>query len=325
MDVFITVDTEVWCRGWKNIDERFPELFKRYVYGPTEHGDYGLPMTFKILAEHGLRAVFFVEPLFAARFGIGPLQEIVGLIQEAGHEVQLHMHPEWADEAHPPLLPDLKQKCRLMRELSRTQQSSLIAQGLALLKQAGVEDVNTFRAGSYGANRATLEALQENGISFDSSYNPSVAIGTADIAPGCTITRPVKINGVTEFPVTVFKDPFKGKLRHLQLAACSFAEMAYVLNQAADVGWESAVIVSHNFEFLTPSKLKRDRITADRMRQLCAFLRRHPDRFNVHGFAGLEPQSHLSDTQSVPFKNSYWATGRRLVEQGIRRRREARD
>lgn len=319
MDVFITIDTEVWCRGWKNIDERFPELFKRYVYGPTEHGDYGLPMLFKILNEHGLKAVFFIEPLFAARFTLEPLREIVGLVQAAGHEIQLHMHPEWVDEATPPLLPDIKKKCRFMRELSRAQQSSLIAQGKILLKQAGVAEVNAFRAGSYGANRATLEALHDNGIHFDSSYNPSFASGAADISPNRVLTRPEQICGVTEFPVSVFTDPFNGRLRHLQLAACSFSEMALVLNRAADAGWESVVLVSHNFEFLTPLKLHRDRVTVNRMLRLCQFLARHSDRFNVRGFQGLAPSAYMPNAQSTPFRSTYWATGRRLVEQAIRR------
>jgi len=35
-------------------------------------------MTLRILNDHGLRGVFFVEPLFSARFGLAPLQEIVG-------------------------------------------------------------------------------------------------------------------------------------------------------------------------------------------------------------------------------------------------------
>ena len=35
LDVFLTVDVEVWCDGWDNIDAKFPDAFKRYIYGPT--------------------------------------------------------------------------------------------------------------------------------------------------------------------------------------------------------------------------------------------------------------------------------------------------
>ena len=73
---FFTVDVEIWTGGWDRLDERFPDCFQRYVYGRTKTGDWGLPGTLRILAEHGLRGVFFVEPLFALRFGLAPLQEV---------------------------------------------------------------------------------------------------------------------------------------------------------------------------------------------------------------------------------------------------------
>ena len=103
--MFFTVDTEIWCGGWDDIDRKFPDAFQRYVYGPTDQGNYALSMTMKNLSDHGLKGVFFVEPLFTARFGLDPLQEMVGLIQDAGHEVQLHMHTEWVDEVRDGTLP----------------------------------------------------------------------------------------------------------------------------------------------------------------------------------------------------------------------------
>lgn len=99
MNVFFTVDVEVWCDGWNDLDSRFPEAFQRYIYGPTSKGRYGLPHIVDVLNQHGLNGVFFVEPLFASRFGIQPLQEIVGLLNDAGQEIQLHMHTEWVDES----------------------------------------------------------------------------------------------------------------------------------------------------------------------------------------------------------------------------------
>ena len=95
LKVFFTVDTEIWCGGWDDLDRKFPAAFQQYVYGPTGQGDYALPMTMEILNDHGLKGVFFVEPLFATRFGLAPLQEMVDLIQTAGHEIQLHLPPEW--------------------------------------------------------------------------------------------------------------------------------------------------------------------------------------------------------------------------------------
>lgn len=67
LDIFITVDTEIGCGGWDDIDRKFPCAFKKYVYGPIYKGDFGLPYQVKLLTEHGLTGVFFVEPLFCKR------------------------------------------------------------------------------------------------------------------------------------------------------------------------------------------------------------------------------------------------------------------
>jgi protein-tyrosine phosphatase len=73
----------------------------RALYGRSPAGDYALPKTLEILDRNGLKGVFFVEPLFAARFGVEHLATIVDLIRAGGHDVQLHLHPEWSDELRP--------------------------------------------------------------------------------------------------------------------------------------------------------------------------------------------------------------------------------
>jgi len=47
LEVFFTVDVEVWCDGWHNIDQEFPEAFRKYIYGPTPKGDFGLSYQLK--------------------------------------------------------------------------------------------------------------------------------------------------------------------------------------------------------------------------------------------------------------------------------------
>jgi len=81
MKVLLTFDVEVWCNSWEHLDKLFPSAFDRYVYGHSRHGSYALPKTLEILNTHGLQGVFFIEPLFAARFGLSYLQTIVNLIR----------------------------------------------------------------------------------------------------------------------------------------------------------------------------------------------------------------------------------------------------
>lgn len=157
LDVFITIDTEVWCGAWDDLDARFPEAFRSYVYGPTADGDAALPLTVDILNDHGLTGVFFVEPLFSARFGRAPLQEMVGLIAEARQEIQLHLHTEWIDEAASPDLPTVTEKRQYMKHFSADEQARIMETGRRYLQEAGVAAINAHRAGGFGGNADTLK------------------------------------------------------------------------------------------------------------------------------------------------------------------------
>ncbi|HEX7454768.1 MAG TPA: polysaccharide deacetylase [Gallionella sp.] len=312
LDVFFTVDVEVWCNGWKNLDASFDAAFRRYIYGPTAQGDYGLPFKLQMLADHGLQGVWFVEPLFALRFGTNFLAEIVGMIRQHGQEVQLHMHPEWLDEIHPALISGVEGKRRLMAEFSVAAQTTLIGKGIELLTQAGAERINAFRAGNYGFNLDTLRALAANGILFDSSYNAAGGGMESGLNPGSVLTEPMIFEGVHEYPVTVFQDG-TSNLRPTQLTACSWREMEGLLWQALETGRRSFVIVSHNFELLDSSKILPSKIVIDRYERLCRFLSEHRDCFNVRGFNGLTPKVPI--TRQPPLHSSILKTGERMLQQ----------
>lgn len=317
LDVFFTVDVEIWCGGWDSLDERFPSAFRQYVYGPTSRGDYGLPYQLNVLNAHGLTGVFFVEPLFSTRFGIEPLAEIVGLLRESAQNIELHLHTEWVDEAIEPLLPDIHGKRQHLRYYSQEEQTTLIALGANLIKQAGGGGINAFRAGSFAFNRDTLRALSANGIAFDSSYNASQFGADSGVMDGVTVVEPVECEGVYEYPMTVFDDG-RGALRHAQLTACSYKEMESLLWKALEAGRSSFVILSHNFELLNDAKNRPDDIVVKRFRKLCSFLDRNRDSFRMRGFQGLQPQA--TQQQPSPLCSPIWRTGGRMLEQVYRRR-----
>lgn len=137
LNVFFTVDVEIWCDGWIEIDKKFPSAFQKYIHGTTPKGDFGLPYQMQLLNDYGITGTFFVEPLFSTRFGMQPLAEIVGLIAEANQEVQLHLHTEWVDESKQPLLENIHSKRQHLFNFSLEEQTRLIAAGAALLREAG--------------------------------------------------------------------------------------------------------------------------------------------------------------------------------------------
>jgi len=319
LDVFLTVDVEVWCDGWDDIDAKFPHCFRKYVYGPTAAGDFGLPYQLKLLREHGLTGVFFTEPLFSARFGRQPLADIVGLLRDGGGQVELHLHPEWVDEARAPLLPNVTDKLPSMRACSAAQQEVLIATGLRLLADAGAAPISAFRAGGFGFNRDTLRALAKAGVEFDSSYNACMGGMTSGLAPGACVVEPVVCEGVTEVPMMNFNDG-STRLRHAQLTACSWAELEGLLWQAAEQRRQAFVLLWHNFELLNPNKDRADQTVVRRFRRMCEFLDRHRDTFRVRGFR--DGAVRVASTQPEPLASPRWKTGLRMTEQLYRRRWE---
>jgi hypothetical protein len=317
LDVFLTVDVEVWCNGWEDLDAKFPGAFRRYIYGPTRKGDYGLPYQLRQLRDYGLTGVFFVEPLFSTRFGLEPLVEILGLIREEGHEIQLHLHTEWVDESNQPLLDNVSRKRQYLRYFSLEEQTILIQAGALLIESAGAPRVNAFRAGGFGFNRDTLRALNANHITFDSSYNASMLGQDSGVSPEMPLVEPIECEGVYEYPMTVF-DGGLGGLRHAQLTACSYQEMEGLLWQSLESGRKAFVILSHNFELLNPAMDRPDEIVIERFHKLCSFLDRHRDCFCVRGFHGLMPVS--VPLQPALLTSPIWKTGFRILEQGLLRR-----
>jgi peptidoglycan/xylan/chitin deacetylase (PgdA/CDA1 family) len=284
MKVHLTFDVEIWCGGWDRLDAQFPSSFERYVYGRSAQGEYALPATLDILRRHGLKAVFFVEPLFSARFGSEYLGRIVDMIESAGQEVQLHLHPEWTDEIEPSPIVDALRKRQHLHHYTQQEQRQLLQFGLQLLRAHAKGTVTAFRAGSYAANRDTYRALADVGLLVDSSLNRA----SADSGPGLhERTDPrsgLLIDGVSVYPVTVFKDGM-GKDRPAQVGACGLLELRQALERAHEAGQPDFVIVSHNFEMLKPGRSEPDPIVVRRFERLCRYLAEHRDRYDTCGFA----------------------------------------
>jgi hypothetical protein len=317
LDVFFTVDVEIWCGGWHDIDARFPAAFQKYIYGKTPHGEYGLRYQLQQLQEYGLSGVFFVEPLFATRFGLEPLTEIIGLIKEYGQEVQEHLHTEWVSESHIPLIEHASPKRQFLRQFSVEEQTALICAGKDLIERAGGGQANAFRAGSFGFNRASLSALAANNIAFDSSYNATMFGPDSGVAPGRKLFEPIACDGIAEYPMTVFEDG-TGKQRHVQLGACSSQEIEGLLWQALASGRKAFVMLSHNFELLNATRDQPDWIMVRRFSALCRFLEKNKDSFRTRGFHGLQPD--VVSAQPLPLTSPLWKTGHRMVQQALRRR-----
>ena len=313
LNVYLTVDTEIWCDGWDSIDAKFPNAFSKYIYGKTRDGNYGLPFQLQLLKEHNLKAVFFVEPLFATRFGLDALQEVAGLIKEYGQSIELHLHTEWIDESRQPIFPHIKEKREHIKDFDYAQQCELIAMGKDLLAQAGCKNINAFRAGSFGANDDTIKAVAHNEIRIDSSYN--YCMDECEISIFNDIQQSVRHENIIEAPMSTFIDGLQRR-RHVQLTACSYAELESSLQQAHRNGWNSYVFLSHSAELLKPAVNKYDRIAVRRFEKLCRFLADNTEKFNTCNFEDL--QIGTGEKESAPVQIGKLPTLQRYYEQSLR-------
>ena len=299
VNVFITVDTEVWPNspGWPHAplpggyDAR--RDIEWYLRGGRGAEARGVPWQLEVLARAGLKATYFVDPMFSFALGLAPLRELVATIAAGGQEVGLHLHPEWLTDRGCASLPAFRGP--LLHGYDEDDQRTLVAAALERLAEAGSGDVVAFRAGSWGANLATLRALRAVGIHCDSSLNARFAASFPDIdaARRDGATQPFVLEGVDEFPVTNFTDRPPAGRRPLHVCAASVAEFRAVLDHAFAHGWEAVVIVLHSFEFVRVDRVASSRaaspqrLLARRFEQLCAFLGENRSRFETRHFADV--------------------------------------
>ncbi|WP_206517690.1 polysaccharide deacetylase family protein [Sphingobium algorifonticola] len=268
--VYITVDTELSASHFAHHGrEGLSENFDRAILGRTATGDVGIVHQMRRLDAHGLKAVFFVDPLPGLVVGPDIVKRIVHPILDHGHDVQLHVHSEWLAFAE--RSPVDGRTGRNIGDFSLADQFRIIGVARDLLTDAGAPAPIAFRAGNYGANDDTLRALARLGIRYDSSFCPGIARSACRITLSADVLAPVDHCGVIEVPVGAITGWGEGR-RHVQLTALSAWEMAAAIEHAVASNQASFSLVSHSFELLNRRQGTVNPIVARRFDRLCALL-----------------------------------------------------
>ncbi|MDG2002118.1 MAG: hypothetical protein P8J20_02185 [Novosphingobium sp.] len=271
--IYLTIDTE-YESGFTakhGLDSREAN-FRRSILGETEDGAVGIAYQLDKFDRHGLKAVFFVDPMPALLWGVEAVSDVVGPIISRGHDVQLHLHTEWlalAGAANP-----LGERVGdNLKQFSLEEQCALIEYARKMLIAAGAPPPVAFRAGNYGANDDTLRALAEFGITHDTSFSPGFDDCACDISLGPDCHAPIRHCGVVEVPVGCIADGVN-RTRHAQLTALSKHELLAAIRHARDSEISSFTIVSHSFELLSRDRSEINRILKRRFDRFCAALGR---------------------------------------------------
>ncbi len=313
--IYITIDTE-YSSGFAaraGGAERAAN-FARSIACETPDGAVGVGYQLDVFEEHGLKAVFFVDPMPALLWGVAAIEDVVGPIVARGHDVQLHLHTEWpalAGTANP-----LGPKTGInIKDFAFEDQCRLIERARALLVAAGAPAPVAFRAGNYGANDDTLRALAACSLRYDTSHCPGIAGSLCDISLGTEDRQPLHHAGVIEVPIGCIAG-FSGRLRHAQVTALTAGEVLSAIRHARREGTDSFTLVSHSFELLSRDRQRVNHIVKRRFEQLCAGLARL-DGVNTATYADLPPVVREQIATSSILPHNPLRTGRRLAEQAL--------
>lgn len=276
--VFLTVDTELmWRHHAAGLD--IDMIAERSL----EPAGVGIGYQLRMLAEHDLKAVFFVDPMPAVAYGIDPIRRVVGAILEAGQEVQLHLHPNWAAASAE---DRTKHASFELIDFTLAEQRELIRAASDLLVAAGAQRPVAFRSGSYSASDDTLTALAELGFRYDSSHNGSEHPWPSAIGLPQRQVAPTEHRGIIELPVTLIEDK-RGHLRHFQICALSTTEMRDALDHAVRADHVAATIVSHGFELANRAGTRPNAVHVHRFEALCRMLAERRGALVTSHFTGL--------------------------------------
>jgi len=295
MRVFLTIDVESYTGD-----------YELEVHG---HG-LGLNYIVEQCKAHGVVGTFFVEALGATRWGREPLAKICRLLNEAGQDIQLHLHPVVAD------IEGFKDDTDVLHFQDKSSQTRLLSVGLSELREAGARHVSAFRAGDFAANADTLEAMREVGLSISSNrdLDTKCSIRSQLNETFSVVNDIAALDGLPDVPVSVLRSPFPkldGRYRHMEISAMGLDEMCSGLARMAASGYRSACILTHPGEFFFRDGSKRP-IMKNRAR--LEGLLRFVDKRSDMGFGVLGRDAAqvcpLDQSPPIPLANPVWAMAR---------------
>jgi len=247
--VLLTIDTE----GPRGTD---PILYQ--VWGKVDENQYyGIPKIIDICDKNHVKGLFFVDLPEIWDFGYDKVEEVIKYIRNHGHDVGVHIHPH-----HMP-----NEKRQFLFEFSKDEQRKIIQECTEQYKKITGEMPISFRAGKYGANRDTLDILNELGYQYD--FSEFYSKTWCGIKPEVAYVLPQKYKSIVEFPVTIFKSLNLGKLyqRYDKLDATIYpSELKLVLDQYSAKKEDGVIILFlHSFSLInfldtpdTPTKNQKN-------------------------------------------------------------------
>lgn len=232
-NIIVTVDTESHVGS---------NPVEHLIWGKTStKEEYGINRIMDICDSFSAKTLFFVDVAEAWDYGKDKIADVIRHIRKRGHDVGVHIHPDHMADRNKLFL----------WEYSKGEQREIITKCTDLYAEITGELPGAFRAGKYGANRDTLDILDELGYKFD--FSQFYGQKWCGINPPVCTTLPNKYKNIIEMPVTIFKSmKFRKFKRYDKVdAVMDSAEFRHIMDRiAAD---KRDIVVSlfyHSFSML---------------------------------------------------------------------------
>lgn len=284
IDVCLTVDVEFSLgRTFQGVGN-LPIGLDR-IYCPIGQEDWGLGRILDTLQQYQLPATFFIEALHVFHFGYEPMAGAVDRILRAGHDVQLHLHPQWLffrDQDWRRRLP-----CRPPADncegRGEDEILEMIDLGLEAFARWGAPRPIALRTGALRVDRTVYRAMRRRGLYLASN----VGLGAFEpIEPELHLAGGrIRVHDVLEVPVLTYRQATFGSLKALRLltiTSTSAEETRALLEQASRSHQSPCIILTHPHEFVryfdSDKPVSPSRINLRRLIALCRLLGRERDR-----------------------------------------------
>lgn len=193
--IYPTFDTE---RDWRA--HEFSQAEKERRRGPDfpksnfpsyEMDKRAVPQLLDRLKTHGVKAIFFVTGEFCDH---NP--GLVGDIDEAGHDLGVHTHPQLHPEFKGDHVNDLK--AGMLADYDSCEIRAMVGRDYDKLRKTGV-DTEHFRAGNLSFSLDVARQLQDVGLTHDHSIRMAIAKDVSNIPLYLRVRR----LGLKETPVVL--------------------------------------------------------------------------------------------------------------------------
>lgn len=239
--LLITIDTEHFTQA--------PSPVVPYPGGAwctVRDRHYGFPLIMDLCDNYAIKVTFFINVFEYKVIGQAVMAQMCQEIVKRGHDVQLHTHPAFLTGR------------QLLCDHSLEEQRELIGIGKQKLYEWTTREVVAHRAGYYGVNDTSLEALKDCGIRLDCSsfYERE----------GCGVHwnrfELDERNGMWELPISWFRivknvgagNRGGGRIRKVDIDKASADYLIAFLRRAIEEGYGHITLASHSFSFIRHSK-----------------------------------------------------------------------